>query len=144
VNLFLVLITFLQHTDYALPHYTNEEWDWLRGALATVDRDFGILNGIFHHITDTHVVHHLFSNMPFYHAKEATESVKRLLGDYYRFDDTNFVKALWQNFVCTYVQPDLGSDGKLGILWFRPSMKSANVSKRANLVVSLVTPSNRF
>jgi fatty acid desaturase len=37
-NMFLVLITFLQHTDTALPHYSGAEWDWLRGALATVDR----------------------------------------------------------------------------------------------------------
>lgn len=44
VNSFLVLITFLQHTHPALPHYADKEWDWLRGALATVDRDYGILN----------------------------------------------------------------------------------------------------
>jgi len=106
VNFFLVLITFLQHTDYALPHYTNKEWDWVRGALATIDRDFGILNGVFHHITDTHVVHHLFSYMPFYHAKEATEAVKPLLKNYYRYDSTHWLKALWVNFQCNYAQPD--------------------------------------
>ncbi|WCJ34006.1 Delta(12)-fatty-acid desaturase [Euphorbia peplus] len=44
VNAFLVLITFLQHTHPSLPHYDSSEWDWLRGALATVDRDYGILN----------------------------------------------------------------------------------------------------
>lgn len=32
----------------ALPHYTEKEWDWLRGALATVDRNYGILT-YFHH-----------------------------------------------------------------------------------------------
>lgn len=63
VNFWLVLITFLQHTHPALPHYLDEEWDWLRGALSTVDRDFGFLNVIFHHITDTHVAHHLFSKV---------------------------------------------------------------------------------
>lgn len=35
--------------------------DWLRGALATVDRSYGILNYFHHHIADTHVAHHLFS-----------------------------------------------------------------------------------
>ena len=34
----LVTITFLQHTHPNLPHYEDEEWDWIRGALATVDR----------------------------------------------------------------------------------------------------------
>ena len=34
-----------------LPHYTDDEWDWLRGALATVDRDYGwLLNTMHHHI----------------------------------------------------------------------------------------------
>jgi len=32
-NSFLVLITFLQHTDHALPHFDARQWDWLRGAL---------------------------------------------------------------------------------------------------------------
>jgi omega-6 fatty acid desaturase (delta-12 desaturase) len=34
----LVTITFLQHTHPNLPHYEDEEWEWVRGALATVDR----------------------------------------------------------------------------------------------------------
>lgn len=38
VNFWLVTITYLQHTHPNLPHYEDEEWDWLRGALATVDR----------------------------------------------------------------------------------------------------------
>jgi omega-6 fatty acid desaturase / acyl-lipid omega-6 desaturase (Delta-12 desaturase) len=61
MNAWLVLVTYLHHTHPALPHYDSSEWDWLRGALATVDRDYGsILNHVFHNITDTHVVHHLF------------------------------------------------------------------------------------
>jgi len=124
VNFFLVLITFLQHTDYALPHYTGNEWDWLRGALATIDRDFGVLNGVFHHITDTHVVHHLFSNMPFYHASEATQAIKGILKDYYRYDGTHWLYALWVNFPCNFVQPD-PSGKKAGVLWFRPPVSSS-------------------
>jgi omega-6 fatty acid desaturase (delta-12 desaturase) len=67
VNFFLVMITLLQHTHPALPHYKGEEWEWLRGALATVDRDYGLfLNTVHHHIADTHVLHHIFSQIPFY------------------------------------------------------------------------------
>ena len=80
VNMWLVLITNLQHTDPAVPHYRGEEWTWLKGALCTIDRDYGILNHVFHHITDTHVAHHIFSNMPHYHAMEATNAIKPLLG----------------------------------------------------------------
>mmetsp|Transcript_46417 Transcript_46417/g.119804 ORF Transcript_46417/g.119804 Transcript_46417/m.119804 type:complete len:345 (+) Transcript_46417:153-1187(+) len=69
VHHWLVLITQLQHTTRALPHYNDTEWTWLRGALATVDRSYGsFYNHFFHHISDTHVVHHLFSRLPHYHA----------------------------------------------------------------------------
>jgi len=127
VNALLVIITFLQHTDYVLPHYNKTEWEWLRGALATIDRDYGILNKVLHRITDTHVVHHLFSSMPFYHAAEATDAVRELLGPYYRYDNTNFFKALWVNFACEYVQPD--SVGNGGILWFRPPVSRLQVKR---------------
>lgn len=75
VNNWLVMITLLQHTHPKLPHYNDKEWDWLRGALATVDRSYGILDYFFHHIADTHVAHHLFSTMPHYHAEEVQKQI---------------------------------------------------------------------
>ncbi|WVZ07526.1 hypothetical protein V8G54_020872 [Vigna mungo] len=118
VNGFLVLITFLQHTHPALPHYNSSEWDWLRGALATVDRDYGILNKVFHNITDTHVAHHLFSTMPHYHAMEATKAIRPILGEYYRLDETPFVKAMWREArECVYVEPDHETENK-GVFWY--------------------------
>lgn len=119
VNAFLVLITFLQHTHPSLPHYDSSEWDWLRGALATVDRDYGILNKVFHNITDTHVAHHLFSTMPHYHAMEATKAIKPVLGKYYQFDGTSFYKAMWREAKeCIFVEADEGSESK-GVFWYR-------------------------
>jgi omega-6 fatty acid desaturase (delta-12 desaturase) len=97
VNFWLVSITFLQHSDPAVPKYYPAEWTWLRGALGTVDRDYGIFNIILHHITDTHVVHHIFSKMPFYHASEATEIIVKsgIISEYYLSDDTPWYTALW-------------------------------------------------
>ncbi|KAM7273814.1 hypothetical protein ACFE04_028478 [Oxalis oulophora] len=119
VNAFLVLITYLQHTHPALPHYDSSEWDWLRGALATVDRDYGVLNKVFHNITDTHVAHHLISTMPHYHAMEATKAIKPILGDYYHLDETPFIKAMWREAKeCLYVAPDEDSPNK-GVFWYR-------------------------
>ncbi|KAK1259665.1 Omega-6 fatty acid desaturase, endoplasmic reticulum isozyme 2 [Acorus gramineus] len=119
VNGFLVLITYLQHTHPSLPHYDSSEWDWLRGALATVDRDYGVLNKVFHHITDTHVAHHLFSTMPHYHAMEATKAIKPILGEYYQFDGTPIYKATWREArECIYVEPDEGSKEK-GVFWYK-------------------------
>ncbi|KMZ74249.1 Omega-6 fatty acid desaturase [Zostera marina] len=120
VNAFLVLITYLQHTHPSLPHYQSSEWDWLRGALATVDRDYGILNKVFHNITDTHVAHHLFSTMPHYHAMEATQAIKPILKDYYQFDGTPFPKALWREAKeCLFVEPDEDAGSNKGVVWYR-------------------------
>ncbi|XP_055802586.1 delta(12)-fatty-acid desaturase FAD2-like [Solanum dulcamara] len=119
VNGFLVLITYLQHTHPSLPHYDTLEWDWLRGALATVDRDYGILNKVFHNITDTHVAHHLFSTMPHYHAMEATKAIKQILGDYYQFDGTSIWKSMYREAKeCVYVEPDEGDQNK-GVFWYK-------------------------
>ncbi|CAL9118913.1 unnamed protein product [Musa acuminata var. zebrina] len=52
VNGWLVLITYLQHTHPALPTTTRASGTGC-GALATVDRDYGVLNKVFHNITDT-------------------------------------------------------------------------------------------
>lgn len=104
-NYHLVLITFLQHTDTYMPHFRGKEWSWLRGALCTVDRSFGpVLDHIFHHISDTHVCHHLFSKMPFYNAQEATKHIREFLGPYYIKDETPIGKALWRAYTnCRYV-----------------------------------------
>lgn len=117
VNVWLVLITFLHHTDPVVPRYDSGEWDWLRGALATVDRDYGgFLNAAFHNIADTHVVHHLFPSMPHYHAVEATRAIRPVLGEYYRFDDTPIVQAAWRAAKeCLYVEPD---GRREGVFWF--------------------------
>ncbi|XP_076897431.1 acyl-lipid (9+3)-(E)-desaturase-like [Bidens hawaiensis] len=118
VNAFLVLITYLQHTHSCLPHYDSSEWEWLKGALATVDRDYGVLNKVFHHITDTHVVHHLFSTMPHYNAMEAKKAVAPLLGEYYRFDETPFYVAVWREMKeCIFVEVD--AEGKKGVFWYK-------------------------
>lgn len=117
VNAWLVVITYLQHTHAALPHYDSEEWDWLRGALATVDRDYGFLNGVFHNITDTHVAHHLFSTMPHYHAMEATAAIRPVLGMYYRMDETPVMKALWREArECVFVEAEEGR--RKGVFWY--------------------------
>ncbi|PWA50078.1 Fatty acid desaturase, type 1 [Artemisia annua] len=73
---FFIMSTYLSHTHPSVAHYDSTEWDWLRGALSTIDRDFGILNWIQQDINSSHVIHHLFPNMPHYHAVEATKAVR--------------------------------------------------------------------
>lgn len=115
VNAWLVLITYMQHSDPKVPHYKPEEWTFIRGALCSVDRDYGIFNVLHHHIGDTHVAHHMFSRMPFYHAQEATKCIKAVLGKYYQADDTPIVKALFRSWAkCKYVDPQDG-----GVMFFK-------------------------
>ena len=104
----LVILTLLQHTDVFVPHFRAPAFTWLQGALCTVDRKYGFgIETLWHHISDTHVVHHLFSTMPFYHATEATEAVKGLLGEYYLFDPTPIPIALWRSLLhCRFVDDE--------------------------------------
>jgi len=88
VNHWLVLITFLQHTDPLLPHYRAPEHTFPRGALATLDRnllgDLGSFAGRIgalatHGISETHICHHVASKIPHYNAWEAGDHLKRKL-----------------------------------------------------------------
>jgi omega-6 fatty acid desaturase (delta-12 desaturase) len=110
-NYHLVLITYLQHTGSFIPHFRKDEWNFLRGAICTVDRSFGfVLDHTFHHISDTHVCHHIFSKMPFYHAQEATEHIKKVIGPYYLKDDTPIALALYRSFSqCQFVESKGGT-----------------------------------
>ncbi|CAO3591527.1 unnamed protein product [Absidia cylindrospora] len=108
VNFWLVLITYLQHTDPTLPHYRENVWNFQRGAALTVDRSYGaILDYFHHHISDTHVAHHFFSTMPHYHAEEATVHIKKALGKHYKYDPTPIPQALYKSWkACRYVEDD--------------------------------------
>ncbi|XP_061374635.1 omega-3 fatty acid desaturase, endoplasmic reticulum-like isoform X2 [Gastrolobium bilobum] len=83
--MWLDFVTYLHHHGYKqkLPWYRGKEWSYLRGGLTTVDRDYGWVNNI-HHDIGTHVIHHLFPQIPHYHLVEATEAAKPVLGKYYR------------------------------------------------------------
>lgn len=81
-------VTYLHHHGVEegsgkVPWYRGERWSFFQGGLSTLDRDYGFLNNI-HHDIGTHVVHHLFSQIPHYNLIEATEAVKPLMGKYYR------------------------------------------------------------
>jgi len=99
VNIYLTCITFMQHTHEAVPHYDEKEWTWLRGGLATVDRSMGVwFDRRLHHIADSHVCHHLFSDMPFYGAKAATPSIAEHCGKYYRSRVSTFCGSVYLGF----------------------------------------------
>lgn len=79
----LSAVSYLHHHGERMPWYRGEAWTFLRGSLSTVDRDYGVFNAI-HHDIGTHVVHHMFPQLPHYHLVEATECIRRVLGPHYR------------------------------------------------------------
>ncbi|KAL0474133.1 bifunctional D12/D15 fatty acid desaturase [Neurospora intermedia] len=115
VHHWLVAITYLHHTHEEVHHFDADSWTFVKGALATVDRDFGFIGKhLFHNIIDHHVVHHLFPRIPFYYAEEATNSIRPMLGPLYHRDDRSFMGQLWYNFThCKWVVPDPQVPGAL-------------------------------
>lgn len=97
VNFWLVLYTWLQHTDVDVPHFEDEEWTWVKGAFMTIDRPYGVVLDFLHHrIGSTHVAHHIDARIPHYNAKKATIALKESFPDLYLYDPTPIPKALWK------------------------------------------------
>jgi len=111
VNAWLVLYTWLQHTDPSVPQYGEGEWTWVKGALSTIDRPYGIFDFFHHRIGSTHVAHHLFHEMPWYNADVATKYIKEFLEPkgLYNYDPTPWPIAMWRiAHTCHYVDSNEG------------------------------------
>jgi acyl-lipid omega-3 desaturase len=104
----LDLVTFLHHTEDDIPWYRGTDWYFLKGAISTIDRDYGLFNPIHHNI-GTHVAHHIFSSIPHYHLKAVTEAIKPVLGDYYRKSDEPIVKSFLKSYLRCHFVADTGS-----------------------------------
>lgn len=64
-----VLVFWKAITQFVV-NWIGQEWSYLRGGLTTVDRDYGWINNI-HHDIGTHVIHHLFPQIPHYNLVQA-------------------------------------------------------------------------
>ncbi|KAJ6542190.1 fatty acid conjugase [Mycena vulgaris] len=105
----IVMLTFLHHSDPTLPHYRAGEWTFLRGALATVDRPLlGFIGRIyFHNVSHDHIGHHLFTSIPFYNQPAVTERLKTVLAENYNYDSTNTFYALYRSFTqCCFIDDE--------------------------------------
>ena len=125
-NFYLAAITFMQHTHPDVPHFEDEQWTWLRGALSTIDRSMGpFADYKTHYIVSSHVAHHIFSDMPYYGALEATPYIKAHLGKYYKSSlPKKVLGSEYIGYFCDFydmmqksvtVQKEEGND----FLWFK-------------------------
>ena len=103
VNAWLVIYTWLHHTDLDVPHLSNSEFTFMKGAFLSIDRPYGkILNFLHHNIGSSHVVHHVCPCIPHYHAKKATVLIKKAFKKAYLFNPDPIHIALW-NIACNCV-----------------------------------------
>ena len=102
----LSLVTYLHHTDTKIPWYRTGNWNYVKGALSTIDRSYGIFEPIHHNI-GTHVVHHIFSKIPHYNLKEANKHLKQKLGISYHFSSESILKSFLNAYkYCHYVSDE--------------------------------------
>ncbi|KAL1685577.1 hypothetical protein GGG16DRAFT_129329 [Schizophyllum commune] len=109
VTHWFIMITYLHHTTPELPHYRGREWDFQRGAAATVDPPFlGWQCRFFlHDVAHFHVVHHFFSKMPFYHGEEATKYLQAFIREHYAYSEKPIFEALWESYnQCQFVEDE--------------------------------------
>ena len=101
----LFTITHLQHNSHNQKIFV-QNWNFLDGAFETIDRDYGgVINALSHHVTDCHMVHHLFFNkIPHYQTKLATKHIVKKLEengmlDIYKYKKTyNFYTLIFTEF----------------------------------------------
>jgi fatty acid desaturase len=102
VNAWLVAYTWLQHTDTDVPHFSDDNHSFVKGALHTIDRPYdkldpwGAIDFLHHKIGTTHVAHHFDSTIPHYKSQAATDAIKEHFPEYYMYEPTPIPQALWR------------------------------------------------
>ena len=92
----------LQHTDTDVPHFTDDDHNFVKGAFHTIDRPYdkldpwGVIDFLHHKIGTTHVAHHFDSTIPHYKAQVATDAIIEAFPDIYLYDPTPIPEALWR------------------------------------------------
>jgi len=94
----LVLVTFLHHSEGGVTWLSGDKWDYVSGNLVSVDRTYGAILNHIHHNIETHVIHHLFPAIPHYNLREADEHLQKVLQDKQIKSDENFLVAFFQNW----------------------------------------------
>ncbi|WP_320667529.1 fatty acid desaturase [Prochlorococcus sp. MIT 1307] len=119
VNVWLVIYTWLHHTDTDVPHLSGTDFSFMRGAFLSIDRPYGRLLDFLHHrIGSTHVIHHIAPTIPHYYARKATLEIKKAFPKVYLYNSTPIHKALWNIASnCTAVKKE---EGTARYFWLRP------------------------
>ena len=95
-----------------MPWYSDEHWDFVRGSLSSVDRDYGWAHHLTHNI-GTHQIHHLFIKIPHYHLEEATAVFRQHYPHLVRKSDLGILPAFNKMFDIFQNQQVIPMDTKI-------------------------------
>lgn len=106
-HLWIYFVTYLQHINDKNFWFYGEDWHFLKGAMQTVDYDFGkfvgpIINFFHHNIERYHFVHHLNPSIPHYGLKAAHGAIYEKVAEVYRLERKPF-----RNFIQFKYRRDL-------------------------------------
>ena len=93
----LCITTFLHHHDDDVPWYADDKWDYVRGQLSSVDRDYGWAHSLVHNI-GTHQMHHMFTKIPHYHLEEATAAFRKKYPELVRISNASIIPEFIRRF----------------------------------------------
>ena len=110
----LVLVTFLHHSDTGVPWYANEVWDNVKGQLSTIDRNYGWAHDLTHNI-GTHQIHHLFTKIPHYNLEEATKHFRKSFPHLVRISEEAILPSAFRIFDVYTKQRHIGNNTKVHI-----------------------------
>ncbi|XP_045202048.2 uncharacterized protein LOC123555506 [Mercenaria mercenaria] len=89
----LLTVTFLHHIEEETPWYSDDNWNYVKGALSSVDRDYGWAHDVIHNI-GTHQIHHLFSRIPHYNLEDATRHFRKNFPELSRYRNDKIFPTL--------------------------------------------------
>lgn len=93
----LVVVTFLHHNDETTPWYSESAWTQVKGALSSVDRDYGFIINMLSNNIHLHQIHHLFPAIPHYHLHEATAAFQKAFPHLTRRRTGSNIAAFYKN-----------------------------------------------
>ena len=93
----LVIVTFLHHNHPTIKWYSDDNWTFVKGAVSSVDRSYGLIVDTLSHNIGTHQVHHLFPGIPHYYLKEATKAFREKFPQLVNVSDDRIIPAYFKN-----------------------------------------------
>jgi len=109
---YCVIITFLHHSELNIPWYSDDQWDFVKGQLSTIDRHYGVVHDVIHSI-GTHQMHHMFTKIPHYHLEEATTHFRASFPELVRVCDEPILSSFLRMFRKYESQAVIKDDAKI-------------------------------